>query len=312
MIRYSDRAKRGFTLVELLVVIAIIGILIGMLLPAVQMVREAARRTSCSNNVRQLALAVHNFESANQDLPYGAYGGWGHAWSGEVLPFIEQKALFDQIPFPWNDSGWYGGTDARSLALVATMQSYVPTFFCPSHPDPKRDPRNINGVTNRAISTYLACAGGDAQHDNLGADGMELSNGMFNAVRFTGVPSPRPRKTFGDVVDGLSNTVMFGEATHLNDEPFLADRFLFFHPNMDSGSGFDFSEALGSTYYPINRTDQTLNGDEAECSYSSFHPVGINVALGDGSVRFVSETIDLAIWRAAGSINGGETLGDEL
>ena len=147
--------RRAFTLVELLVVIAIIGILIAMLLPAVQMVRESARRVSCANNMRQLGLAIHNYEGAHQKLPYGVRAGWGHSWSAEILPFLEQDPLYQQIPKPLNDSGWYGGSDARSLALVATMQTPVTTFFCPSQPGSQIESRNINGVEGRAIQQLL-------------------------------------------------------------------------------------------------------------------------------------------------------------
>lgn len=299
----SHRSREGFTLVELLVVIAIIGILMGLLLPAVQMAREASRRAQCGNNLRQLGLGLHNYASPRENLPRGVYAGWGHSWTAEVLPFIEQQNLYDTIPTPWNDDGWYGGGDARSLALRQLMQTPVATFKCPSEPSGIVDPRTINGLENRAINSYLACAGGNAANDNAG---MVNSNGMFNAVRVAGITKPTPRKRLSELVDGTSNTVAISEATHLNDEPFLADRFLFFHADADTGQGHDFSEALGSTFYRINLTHKSSVGNEVECSYSSFHPGGVNICLADGSTTFIDQEIDLEVWRAYGSIKGGE------
>lgn len=301
---YCGDKQQGFTLVELLVVIAIIGILIGMLLPAVQQVREASRRSTCSNNLRQLALSVQNFASAqSESLPYGVWAGWGYSWTAEVLPHLEQQNLYDVFLQPWSDDGWYGGSDPASVALRQIMRTPVSTFKCPSEPSGPTDPRNVNGLTDRAIGSYLACAGGNASNDD---SSMRNSNGMFNAVLFVGVSRPAARKRLASVIDGLSNTVMMSEATHLNDSPFLADRFLFFHPDADTGNGGDFSEALGSTFYPINLTHRSTNGNEVECSYSSYHSQGVNTALADGSVQFVRESIDLTIWRAYGSINGRE------
>ena len=165
--------KQGFTLVELLVVIAIIGILIGMLLPAVQSVREAARRVNCANNVRQLGIGVHNYESAYQSLPYGVYSGWGYTWTTIILPYIEQQPLFDIIPQPFSDDGFIPGSSEESLALTSLVQTPVATFICPSRPDPAVEPREINSVVNRAINSYLACAGSNARLDSLGFNGME-------------------------------------------------------------------------------------------------------------------------------------------
>ena len=302
--QYSSLKKRGFTLVELLVVIAIIGVLVALLLPAVQAAREAARRMSCSNNQKQIALALHNHHDTFRKLPYGNLAGWGHSWTAFVLPYMEQDPLYDTIPAPFNDAGWWGGTDARSLALIAVAQTPVPTFRCPSQPGPTREPRNINGLKNRAINSYLACAGGDARNDNRGANGMDTSNGMFNAIRHDGSrheDAVDPTR-FADVTDGLSNTLMIGESQYLLNIELgcdICDRYLFYHMNSDSGGGSDFSEVLGSTYYRIN--NEAINTSERECAYSSYHPAGIVVGLGDASVRFVAETVDLDIWRAVGS-----------
>ncbi|QDV59377.1 DUF1559 domain-containing protein [Rosistilla oblonga] len=306
----STQKRAAFTLVELLVVIAIIGILVGLLLPAVQSAREAARRMQCGNNLKQLGLAMHNYHDVYNSLPYGANAGWGHDWTAFILPQIEQTPLYDTIPTPFNDSGAWTGTDARSLALIALAQTAVPAFHCPSQIGPANEAKDVNGLANRAINNYLACAGGNAETDNNGAGGMDSSNGMFMASLFTS-SNPIPPRKFRDVIDGLSNTVMIGESQYMLDSDKgcnICDRFLFYHMNYDSGSGSDFSESLGSTFYRINSKE--VNNTERELSYSSYHPGGAQVALGDGSTRFVSETVDLATWQALGSRDGGETIGD--
>ena len=303
--------RRAFTLVELLVVIAIIGVLVALLLPAVQAAREAARRMSCSNNLKQLSLALHNHHDTHGSFPYGNYAGWGHSWTANILPYMEQDPLYDTIPAPFNDSGWWGGTDARSLALIELVRTPVKTFRCPSQPGPIREPASINGLTHRVINSYLACAGGDAQHDNNGTNGMDRSNGMFNAVRHDGSRWKTVNDPFKmrDVVDGTSNTVMVGEAIYMLNAGLgctICDRYLFYHMNSDSGGGSDFSEVMGSTFYPMN--NDAPNNSERECAFGSYHPGGAVFALGDASVRFVTETVDLDVWRAYGSRYGGEAL----
>ncbi len=225
-----------------------------------------------------------------------------------MLPQIEQGPLYDTIPTPFNDSGWWGGTDSRSLALASLARTYVPAFRCPSQPGPTNEPLSINGLTDRAINNYLASAGGNARIDNIGANGMDRSNGMFLASRFN-VSNVRPPLRFRDATDGLSNTLLIGESVYLLDAGKgcnICDRYLFYHMNADSSGGGDFSEVLGSTFYQIN--NQANNTSERECAYSSYHPGGAMFVLADGATRFVSETIEIATWRAAGSRNGGEAV----
>jgi prepilin-type N-terminal cleavage/methylation domain-containing protein len=308
--------RSGFTLVELLVVIAIIGVLVALLLPAVQAAREAARRSQCANNIKQIGLALHNHHDTFGTLPIGVRARWGQTWQWEILPYVEQQALYDVLIKPIDDNGWYGGTDERSLRIVQLAQTPVPTFICPSSPHVNPEPRSINGLANRATTNYLGCAGNDSEHDNRGAGGMTDSRGMFNAVRCTGSGSTarceRPGHRFADVIDGLSNTLMFAEAEYLVDASRgcdICDRYAFFNFNADSGEGSDFSEQLGSTYYPPSpRTRGIENNSEREVSYDSYHPGGLNAGLGDGSVRFISNTIDLELWRALGSRNGNEVV----
>jgi len=306
-----SNTHRGFTLIELLVVIAIIAILIALLLPAVQQAREAARRSQCRNNLKQLGLAMHNYHDVNLTLPIGVHAGWGQSWTWSILPFVEQAALFNRMPSPVNDNGFWGGTDQRSLALIALARTSVPVFLCPSTPTEPRESRNINGLAGRAISTYLASAGGDARNDNLGTNGMDRSNGLFHAVSMNRAPVGRTFR-FRDAIDGLSNTVLIGEAEYNLSSARgcnICDRYLFYHMNADSGNGSDFSEVLGSTYYKINT--RATNNSERESAFGGFHVGGTHILFGDGKVKLMNDSIDLVnVWRPLGSRDGGEVPGE--
>ncbi|MEZ6143605.1 MAG: DUF1559 domain-containing protein [Zavarzinella sp.] len=298
------KKRSAFTLIELLVVIAIIAILIGLLLPAVQKVREAANRAKCTNNLKQFGIAMHAHNDGVGHLPYGAYAVWGHSWSLDILPYIEQENLYRVCPQPFNDSGAWTGTDARSLGLIRLARTSVKTFRCPSSPAPDIEPTDVNGLTLRATSNYLVSAG-NATGDN---DEMRFSDGMFNAIRMNTTQKPH---NLAAVTDGLSNTVMLAEAEYLLNASkgcTICDRYLFYHMNFDSGNGSDFSEALGSTFYQPNR--RTVDTVEREISFGSFHTGGINACMGDGSVRFVRDSINLTAWRAMGSKDGGEVINE--
>jgi prepilin-type N-terminal cleavage/methylation domain-containing protein len=299
-------SKNGFTLVELLVVIAIIGILIGMLLPAVQMVREAARRITCGNNIRQLGLSMHNYESAQGHLP----SGWsenGYTWGVEILPFIEQQNLYSTIE---RGASWTSGANERAAATV------VPIARCPT--SPLDDHYDHNGVSDRVPADYRANIGsnvrGDAGPKLTGS--VALSDGNPNGV-FWGCSKTK----FGDVSDGLSNTVFIAES--LTDPRFKkdgnsSDHWFIGSPNMSdfqcngaSGGGtggHDFSEVVGSGMVEMNAriSNPSLHGALIEVSFGSYHNGGMNVVLGDGSTHFISEEIDTSAYQATFSRNGGE------
>lgn len=318
----SYRRRLGFTLVELLVVIAIIGILIALLLPAVQAAREAARRSQCTNNLKQIGLAMHNYHDTYKSLPHGAHAGWGHDWALCILPFMEQQAVYDLCPTPWNDSGAWTGTDARSLGLIAIARQPLDVFKCPSEPADVREPRDVNGLTDRAIGSYLGNAGGDVTNDSQTA--MQAGNGVLRPARYNinhTTTNPDPPTRFAAIIDGLANTLLVAESPYsvdydAIDDCNVCDRYLFYHMNYDSGNGSDFSENLGSAFYPINvafskdLVTYPRNSDAREIAFGSWHPGGCNAALCDGSVRFASETMDLTIWRAVASRNGKESNGD--
>ena len=308
--RRPRRPRRpGFTVVELLVVVAVVALLVSLLLPAVQQAREAARAAQCRNNLKQIGLALHNYHGTAGSFPVGVQAGWGYTWTAAVLPQIDRRPLYDAVPKPMGDDGSWGGADPRSAAIRALGRTPDAAFRCPSHPGGPTAPRDPVGLTGRAISHYSASAGGDATHDGPGPDGMDASDGLFHAVNMNAAAPVGRTFGFEDARDGLTGTLLVGEVTHLADTPEpcrTCDRFLFFSPNADADDGVDFSEALGSARVEIN-FPPNLGQIEAELSFASFHPGGTHAGLGDGSVRFVSETIDLRTWRALGSRAGGET-----
>ena len=317
----SDRRGLGFTLVELLVVIAVIGILIALLLPAVQAAREVARRCQCSNNLKQIGVAMHNYHDTHKSLSFGALAGWGHGWHLFILPFMEQQAAYDLCPQPFDDRGDWVGTDPRSLGLIAVARQPVGAFKCPSDPAEIREPREINGLADRAVGSYLGNAGGNVQWDSVLE--MRDGNGVLRPARFNinhAVSKPLNPVRFAGIIDGMSGTLLAAESPYSVDagaipECTYCDHFYHYHVESDLGDGSDFSENLGSTYYPINLafskdlTTHPRNSSGRVCAFGSWHPGGCNSVLCDGSVRFVSETVELDVWRAVGSRNGNETLG---
>lgn len=310
--------RRAFTLVELLVVIAIIGILVALLLPAVQSAREAARRMQCNNNLKQIGLAMHNYHDSFRSFPFGAAGGWGHGWHAYILPYVEQQGLYRIVP--WTDLGWWSGTDANSDALRQLARSAIQTYKCPSDPAPSHESRRVNGLADRAIGSYLGNAGGNLLTDNCTATGKigpRNSNGIllvYNMVSGTKQEEP-PR--LASVIDGTSNTLLVAESPYSIDGEYCTwcDRYYGYHMNIDSSGGSDYSECLGSTYYPINTSFShdletfPKNGFARELAFGSYHAGGCNSVLTDGATRFVVESIDIDVWRSVGSRNGAEVFG---
>ncbi|NQT13460.1 MAG: DUF1559 domain-containing protein [Planctomycetes bacterium] len=307
--------KLGFTLVELLVVIAIIGILIALLLPAVQAAREAARRSQCTNNEKQMALAMHNYHDSYKTLPYGGATGWGHTWHAYILPFMEQRPLYETIP--WTDSGWGQNSSPADPFTILARQT-VPAFRCPSEVLDVAYAPTMNSISRRGVGSYIGNAGGNFTSDNRGSGiDARISDGVLRAYAIRTSTRKRDPIPFADILDGTSNTALLGESPFSVRAPCtVCDRLYLYSNNSDSGQGSDWSEYLGSTFYPPNRSlvDPSTAGaptnNERELSFGSYHPGGFNMALSDGSVRFVSETIDRTTFQAVGSRRGYEALGE--
>ncbi len=197
--------RRGFTLIELLVVIAIIAILIGLLLPAVQKVREAAARMSCSNNLKQFGLALHNYHDTAGYFPYLRSGGGQnrHTWALLLLPYIEQDTIFKvyQATIPGvNKTDGYNNHTSTNAQIVAARQAQVKTFFCPS----RRSPPSLSPITTGSSVTglpsdYAACSGDTSVAPTTGVFELVNSNHMKALTKIT------------DITDGTSNTIMIGE-----------------------------------------------------------------------------------------------------
>ncbi len=321
----SPIRRSGFTLVELLVVIAIIGVLVGLLLPAVQAAREAARRMQCQNNLKQIGLALHNYESAYRSLPWGAKGGHGFSWTTDILPFAEQSSLWEAVPPVKN--GPITLAERQQFIQIAT--TLVPMYRCPSQPAPTHLADNNGLVLDgsdvaRAMNSYLGCSGSDVERDSYSTSslmGMERGNGVLRIGQFErnpldppDVPAvlPWPGSTkFAAILDGLSNTVIVAE-TKFIDEPKcdICSHFAVYHPQFDrrrgNANGSDFSEALFSLRYGINL--ETASKNQFEISAASHHVGGVQSLFCDGAVKFLTDSIDEQVRFAIGSRENREVI----
>lgn len=293
------RRHNGFTLVELLVVIAIIGILVGLLLPAVQAAREAARRMQCSNNMRQLGIAAHNYESAYGKLPSGWISngfsgepGWG--WGAGLLPFAEGSTIYNQI-------------DSR-LPIEAPVHAQVrvtvvPTFLCPS--DIGANIFEIaEGDGHSHFSASYRASGIDEGGDKLFAISKSNYVGNFGTFeledapyRGDGVFFGNSRVLFRDIRDGLSNTLMCGERSSRLGQSI-------WHGNIPEAAE-PHARILGVADHPPN--DPAGHFED----FSSFHPTGVNFLRADSSVSFMPESIDEAVYQAMATRAGGESFSDD-
>jgi prepilin-type N-terminal cleavage/methylation domain-containing protein/prepilin-type processing-associated H-X9-DG protein len=278
--------SRGFTLVELLVVIAIIGVLVALLLPAVQAAREAANRSSCNNNLKQIGIGLHNYHDTYKALPAGyiyvsgaGQPEWG--WAVAILPFMEEGPLYDQLGAATRrlNTVYKAGAPAADQAL---LQTRIDTYRCPS--DARKELcDNINfGSTNHfrvAKSNYVACAGW-SNTPNYPTHNYDCG-GMFYGNSWLGM---------ADCLDGLSNTLFVGEREYRNRAATWVGAG---HNESYGGTGtlrtlFRGTFQINFAYYELTPMDNVSKGQSSE------HPGGTNILLGDGSVRFLSETVSPA------------------
>ena len=302
MVRTS---KRGFTLIELLVVIAIIAVLIALLLPAVQQAREAARRTQCKNNMKQLGLAMHNYHDQCSVFPYGVQNvGTYHqrdTWMQQVLPMLDNAPLYN---------AYAADMSVYVMDVVATVRDRnVPALQCPS--DPSNPAKGASGGYRSGADgfqgNYVMCIG---KTQNYGVD----NGGLFYWRSNTGLKH---------VIDGTSNTIMGSEVMIRGSANTGGWGEGGGYWGGGEGGGFGFT-----TQYPPNSTvaDQvygckSLTWPNAPCqsmaTYStqrilarSYHVGGVHSLMADGAVRFISSNIDTTVFQNLGSRQGGEVVGD--
>jgi prepilin-type N-terminal cleavage/methylation domain-containing protein/prepilin-type processing-associated H-X9-DG protein len=311
----KTKSRSAFTLVELLVVIAIIGILVALLLPAIQSAREAARRSECSNNLKQIGLGLHHYHDTYGRLPMAIVGGLtsnkddGFGFLCAILPFIEQQSLYD-IVNPTGTPGVFDDySDDANLGVWPGGDSVVDTYRCPSsnlpdHVPPTYDvPGQIDGSlpidkdwwVGYATSDYKGC-GGSCRGD----DGVLHKN----------AEAPGGRR-FADVLDGLSNTLMVAESSYvINDH---ASGEVDDWPVWIGGLGSDEMVRInGRTSRPINCGCTVFTMDQAygdDCAFS-FHPGGAQFVLCDGSVQFLQENLSMTTYCYLHSMKDGESIGE--
>jgi prepilin-type N-terminal cleavage/methylation domain-containing protein len=293
------RRRPAFTLIELLVVLAIIGILLALLLPAVQMAREAARKTQCQNNLRQIGLALHNYHDSHNCYPAGWIGvdvssgtldqaglnGW--AWGSKLLPQLDQGPLYGQIKFglAMTDPG---NADARLTPLSV--------FRCPSDGGgPRftiRDPGG-NALTELSTANYVGSFGTECVSDscaNLPPGRPCLGNGVFH--QNSAIKN-------GHIVDGLSATVFVGERRSMEQKDLFSTWTGFVPRAREAADRF-----LGTADHPPNTTADHFD------DFSSHHSGGAFMLLGDGGVRFVNSNIDREIFHALGPRDNKDSIKD--
>jgi len=351
--------RRGFTLIELLVVIAIIAVLIALLLPAVQAAREAARRAQCSNNLKQMGLALANYESAQgsfppggisyQESPLNCKANRQHSVFALILPYLEQQQVYNAINFSFNaggpmENGYPHGGATNRTGLIPTINAYI----CPA--DSRTQPYTISESFNAYSQTSYAASAGtfDVQRWYCGCPTSPPYGGSCPSANVTEVVSDgafikiRSRRV-QEISDGMSNTIFFGEQARFRNDPerlFQSwSRLAYFGKN--ATTGVTRTPIFASTVSRINANplvpepDPTYTAtgdvdswlfdgvsiDAGQFGFRSQHPGGANFLFGDGTVKFLKQTIDMGspnyaarntgVFRRLSTIAGGEVISSD-
>ena len=316
--------RKGFTLIELLVVIAIIAVLVGLLLPAVQKVREAAARMKCSNNLKQIGLAMHNFHDTNGKFPVASYWyGWG-TWAILIEPYMEQGNVYNQynqagigdraIPAA-NTAAW--GSEIWTQPATA-LNAIIPTFQCPS------DPTSSQLHWSGAKGNYVVNLGNTVNFQDIFGAG----SGDYGGVKFQASPfrvlfpfngaGMVKSMTIPSITDGTSNTLLAAELLKSSSNQDLRGAVL-----------WGWSSGFETWFLPNDPQKDIINTGDGQCvaplpgipdcvasdqptrlAARSAHTGGVNTVLCDGSVHFISNSVTLPVWRSLSSANGGEVVGN--
>jgi len=311
--------RRGFTLIELLVVIAIIAVLISLLLPAVQSAREAARRAQCINNLKQLGIGMHNHHDSQGTFPPGAWNSPSRTWTMPILPYLEQQAMSNALNL---NAPFY---DLRNSTVTGAV---VSAFLCPS------DGGNTVPITTtvgggpwtRKKANYVA-NWGNSHYDQGNPNPFSGPNGDVVPIRgaFRANSTTNPPFSIRDFTDGTSNTMMMSEVIAAVPNGTLVDL-----------RGDIWNNGKGSTMYmaytPPNSSIRDQMNDTKDCAYPfqqnppcsigngsqpdfaaarSHHSGGVNVLFADGSAKFIKDSVNIDIWRAISTKDGGEVVSSD-
>jgi len=321
-----QRQRQAFTLIELLVVIAIIAILIGLLLPAVQKVREAAARMQCSNNLKQIGLGLHTYHDAykvfppgctGDNVPWGTSGGdWGSSWKVRILPYIEQGPIYAK----WQFSGTSGYQNSNNIGLVNNLT--IPVYRCPSSPLPEFSPYSNTSGYLEMFTSYTGISGSSTDSCSSGGSGV-ISGG--------GILFPNSKVAISSITDGASNTIMVGEqSNHLRDSnnniivggygAITSQGPHGWTMGCNVGGGgvppawsADRSFNCTTIRYQINQIGMSNSGGNgtndntgANIPLSSGHTGGAQVVMGDGSVHFFTNGMPLVTLQQLSTRAGNE------